>query len=204
MKTDRGACRSRGGGGRQNLLVPVGGALIAGPGTLIDAIAQGYPGRASVTPVLDVFVTLLSLGRSGYARLQRERKELFADCRRQLEAVALKHGERLLHTPSNAISLGVSLQRVAARCAGGADAAGGADTPPVTFLGAALFGRCVSGTRVVDPAERKAVGPLSFVVRAPLGAGAERATLDSTSRHARTRAVDRATGLTSTRTRLRI
>ena len=39
------------------------------------------------------------------------------------------------------------------------------DAGGITMLGAMLFGRCVSGTRVIDPAERKRVGPLSFIVR---------------------------------------
>ena len=33
---------------------------------MIEAIGKTYPGRASVAPVLDVFITLLDLGASGY------------------------------------------------------------------------------------------------------------------------------------------
>jgi hypothetical protein len=44
--------------------VPVGGAVIASPSTaLVDAVSQMYPGRASIGPALDVFVTLLELVR---------------------------------------------------------------------------------------------------------------------------------------------
>ena len=59
----------------KNLLVPVGGAIVAGPdAALLRRVAQTYPGRASNGPVLDVFMTLLSLGSSGYERLLRDRK----------------------------------------------------------------------------------------------------------------------------------
>lgn len=59
----------------KNFMVPVGGAIIAGPNeSFIDAIAKNYPGRASGSPVLDLFVTLLSLGRNGYEKLLLERK----------------------------------------------------------------------------------------------------------------------------------
>lgn len=59
----------------KNFMVPVGGAIIAGPNeNFISAIAKNYPGRASGSPVLDLFVTLLTLGRNGYEGLLQERK----------------------------------------------------------------------------------------------------------------------------------
>ncbi len=165
----------------QNLLVPVGGSIVAGPvPATIEGIGKGYPGRASITPVLDVFMTLLSLGRTGYTALLQQRKELLPYCQQALAAVAAKHGERLLHTPGNTISiglnlvvcsnpwmsvddvflaLGMSLASVAALCPPGKD---------ITFFGAILFGRCVSGTRVINTTERSKVGPLSFTVHRQL------------------------------------
>ena len=59
----------------KNFMVPVGGAIIAGPDEkFMEAIAKNYPGRASGSPVLDLFITLLSLGRNGYEKLLQERK----------------------------------------------------------------------------------------------------------------------------------
>ena len=44
--------------------VPVGGAVIASPtADLVDRVSQMYPGRASIGPALDVFVTLLGMVR---------------------------------------------------------------------------------------------------------------------------------------------
>ena len=51
----------------KNLLVPVGGAIAAGPDkSLIQAIGKVYPGRASAAPAMDLFCTLLHMGVSGY------------------------------------------------------------------------------------------------------------------------------------------
>ncbi len=44
--------------------VPVGGAVVAAPDPrIVTAVSKLYPGRASVAPVLDLFITLLSLVR---------------------------------------------------------------------------------------------------------------------------------------------
>ena len=55
---------------------------------------------------MDVFITLLSLGAAKYKSLLKERKEVFQYLREQLIAVASKHGERVLSTPNNQISIG--------------------------------------------------------------------------------------------------
>ena len=48
----------------KNLLVPVGGSLIySRDKKIIDTITQIYPGRASAGPIIDVFITLLSMGK---------------------------------------------------------------------------------------------------------------------------------------------
>ena len=62
----------------KNFLVPVGGAIVATAskdhgGPLLKTIKATYPGRASISPVLDLFTTLLHLGASGWAPRQRER-----------------------------------------------------------------------------------------------------------------------------------
>ena len=50
----------------KNFLVPVGGGIISSPEPdLVTAVGKLYPGRASITPILDLFITLLSMGRRG-------------------------------------------------------------------------------------------------------------------------------------------
>ncbi|EOD10506.1 hypothetical protein EMIHUDRAFT_452696 [Emiliania huxleyi CCMP1516] len=164
----------------KNFLVPVGGAIVAtadgrhGP-ELLAKVRSTYAGRASISPlldpcrasispVLDLFCTLLHLGADGWLRLleRRRARASFPDFRRKLEAVAAKHGERVLHTPNNGISMSVTLTPPeGSKPAGslGVDRAScGADhllalvAPPAALsLCASLFVRLVSGLRVVTP-----------------------------------------------------
>uniref|UniRef100_A0A8C4I5G1 O-phosphoseryl-tRNA(Sec) selenium transferase n=1 Tax=Dicentrarchus labrax TaxID=13489 RepID=A0A8C4I5G1_DICLA len=91
----------------KNFMVPVGGAIIAGfDESFIQEISKMYPGRASASPSLDVLITLLTLGASGYKKLLSERKEIYSFLAQELKNLASAHGERLLHTPHNPISLG--------------------------------------------------------------------------------------------------
>ena len=56
-------------------MVPVGGSIVcSGDKKLIQALSTTYPGRASSAPVVDLFLTFLSLGKAGYTRLLAERK----------------------------------------------------------------------------------------------------------------------------------
>ena len=63
-------------------------------------------GRASATPSIDLLITLLSWGVSGYKKLLAERKEMFTYLQQKLSACALQFGERLLNTRRNPISMG--------------------------------------------------------------------------------------------------
>jgi O-phospho-L-seryl-tRNASec:L-selenocysteinyl-tRNA synthase len=53
-----------------------------------------------------VFITLLSLGVKGFKELVTQRKEMYTLLKEELGKVAHKHGERLLETKSNPISIG--------------------------------------------------------------------------------------------------
>ena len=70
---------------------------------------QTYPGRASMAPLLDVLMTLLHWGAPGWAAALGAREELFHYAQHALSAFAERHGERLLHTPGNPISLALTL-----------------------------------------------------------------------------------------------
>eukprot|EP00299_Pterocystis_sp_00344_P014827 c7372_g1_i1.p1 GENE.c7372_g1_i1~~c7372_g1_i1.p1 ORF type:complete len:388 (-),score=72.85 c7372_g1_i1:360-1352(-) len=59
----------------KNFMVPVGGCVIAsGMDGVIDRIAKSYPGRASSSPVVDLFITLLSMGKEGFEKLLNQRE----------------------------------------------------------------------------------------------------------------------------------
>lgn len=136
----------------KNFMVPVGGAIIAGfDQSFIQEISRTYPGRASAAPSLDVLITLLTLGASGYRKLLRERKEMYGHLAQELRRLAEAHGEKLLSTPHNPISLAMSLDSLQAR----SDRA-------VTQLGSMLFTRQVSGARVVPLGNEQVVSGYTF------------------------------------------
>ena len=60
-------------------MVPVGGSIIYGPVKkhLIEKINKFYPGRASASPLMDIFLTFLQMGEVNMKRLFKERKENF-------------------------------------------------------------------------------------------------------------------------------
>ena len=116
----------------KNFMVPVGGTIIAGFDKLfISKVSQCYPGiticdifvvrpkmteyclflsgRASSSPIIDLFITLLSLGSKEYISLVKERKQLYQSLKEGLVKVAAQFGQRILDTPGNSISIGKSI-----------------------------------------------------------------------------------------------
>lgn len=140
----------------KNFLVPVGGSVVAHASpifgkALLAQLSATYPGRASIAPILDLFCTLLHLGADGWQQLLSARQALLPSFRARLEAVAHAHGERVLGTPHNTISMAVSLT-----------SGGGGRTP--TAMGAQLWVRLISGCRIVAPTTKtKEVSGIHFV-----------------------------------------
>lgn len=133
----------------KNLLVPVGGAIIASPNKkLVDAVAKRYAGRGSSSQTLDVFMTLLSLGKDGYMRLVQERKEMFVYLRQKLRNLSTRHNEKLLITKRNPISVAMTLENF--------------DKTKVSMIGSMLFTRGVSGCRIISTTDIKAIDGYKF------------------------------------------
>lgn len=174
----------------KNLGVPVGGAIVAacgkGPGAaastaLLAAVGAAYAGRASVSPVLDAFCTLLYLGADGYAALVSQREANMDALRTAVARVAARHGERVLASADNPISIAVTLggclraRRAAgeeepARAPAAADDGAAADGAArelrpfeYTAFGARLFQRLCSGCRVVVPTDVKTIEGVRLV-----------------------------------------
>ncbi|XP_017781064.1 PREDICTED: O-phosphoseryl-tRNA(Sec) selenium transferase isoform X2 [Nicrophorus vespilloides] len=128
----------------KNLMVPVGGAIIASfDEDLLQTVSKCYPGRASGSPIMDVFITLLHLGKSGYLKLVEERVEKFKLLSEKLREIAAGIGERLLESPQNPISMAMSMSKLPA--------------DELRSYGAKLYIRSVSGTRVIDLMEHKII-----------------------------------------------
>lgn len=147
----------------KNFLVPVGGAIITSPNEqVIQKISKVYAGRASSAPILDLFITLLSMGLSGYKRLQDERQKLMFEFQSKFEEVALKYNERALVCPKNTISYGITLDSLSQPIEG--ETADSIRKAEVTSLfGSMLFTRCVSGTRVVSKGQSKIISGHNFI-----------------------------------------
>ncbi|XP_024144205.1 O-phosphoseryl-tRNA(Sec) selenium transferase isoform X1 [Oryzias melastigma] len=136
----------------KNFMVPVGGAIIAGfDAAFIEEISKMYPGRASASPSLDVLITLLTMGANGYKKYLSERKEIYSVLAEELKSLASAHGERLLHTPHNPISLAMSLDGLQAN-----------SNQAVTQLGSMLFTRQVSGARVIPLGREQTINGYTF------------------------------------------
>ncbi|POM66011.1 O-phosphoseryl-tRNA(Sec) selenium transferase [Phytophthora palmivora] len=142
----------------KNFMVPVGGAIICSASCeVVDRVAKFYPGRASATPTLDFFITMLQMGKNGYRRLLDERKRLSGYMREKLEALAVKEGERVLHVSNNEISFALTLETF---CSDVVDMQEKARQ--LTLLGAMLFSRGVSGARVVSCLDVKTIAGHEF------------------------------------------
>jgi O-phospho-L-seryl-tRNASec:L-selenocysteinyl-tRNA synthase len=156
-------------------MVPVGGALVLSPSkACIKVLSKSYPGRASISAILDLFMTLLSMGVHGWRRLLDERARLLPLLVDGLAQVAQKHGLRVLACPENSISIALSLKGLlrgstpGGQGAQGSEVKSGIENPStskaaLSFFGSMLFRRGVSGTRVVRGDEKKTIAGVDFL-----------------------------------------
>ncbi|ETN24258.1 O-phosphoseryl-tRNA(Sec) selenium transferase, variant [Phytophthora nicotianae INRA-310] len=142
----------------KNFMVPVGGAIVCSASRdIVDRVAKYYPGRASATPTLDFFITILQMGKSGYRRLLEERKQLATYMREKLDALAIEKGERVLHVSNNEISFALTLGSFCSEVMDKQER-----SRRLTLLGAMLFSRGVSGARVVSCLDHKTIAGHEF------------------------------------------
>ena len=136
----------------KNFMVPVGGAIVFSQNKkLVKNISELYPGRASAAPILDLFITLLSLGRNGLLKFLDERKENTKYFKEKLQGIAKKYNERVLDLPNNTISFGMTLINLKKHMENS-----GKD---IGFFGAVLYSKRIMGSRcVVESAEKEVCG----------------------------------------------
>jgi O-phospho-L-seryl-tRNASec:L-selenocysteinyl-tRNA synthase len=144
----------------------IGGAIVVSPNKkVVEKVGKVYAGRASSSPIVDLFITLLSMGLNGYTRLLKERTIMLETFPARLREVAAKHGERVVSCPLNTISFGMTLDGL-----GRPKEEDESDedytqsvAEEISSFGAMLFSRCVSGTRVVPRAQAKTIGGHEFL-----------------------------------------
>ncbi|CAK8692903.1 unnamed protein product [Clavelina lepadiformis] len=136
----------------KNFMVPVGGSVVASSNkdNFLELVASTYAGRASAAPAIDMLITMLQMGRNGLKNLLSERKDNYSYLREEMRKLAEKHDERILETPHNPISIGMSLSSLVDK------------TSDVTELGSMLFTRRITGARVVPLGAKKTIGSFSF------------------------------------------
>ncbi|KAM7360120.1 sec synthetase [Cochliomyia hominivorax] len=133
----------------KNLMVPVGGAIVAGFNEfVVHNVSKTYAGRASGSQTLDVFITLLSLGKKGYLGLVKERLELYEKLKSLLIEFANAHDCVLMSSKLNPISLALYLNSLT--------------TDQPTKLGSMLYTRGISGTRVIASGCNKTIDGYEF------------------------------------------
>lgn len=176
----------------KNFLVPVGGAILASTSsTLLKEVSNLYPGRASSAPIVDLCVTLLSMGVDGYQKLLETRREiLLPTFQREIRRVLEKYQLQILPSPENTISFAIGIDRLIDCTADNQNSNNNSHTDnstnidvsntndtdnspmrvikrDLTFLGAMLFQRNISGCRVVTRNPSKVTSISSSSCRAP-------------------------------------
>ncbi|CAL1288683.1 unnamed protein product [Larinioides sclopetarius] len=136
----------------KNFMVPVGGSIVCGfNAKIIDSVGKMYPGRGSATPSMDLFITLLNIGKKGYLDYLEKRKELFIYLKTELQKVSEEFGGEVLEIPGNHLSVAFAFTQFESL-----------HHKVFTEIGSMLFSKFVMGARLVAPGDAKEVGGYEF------------------------------------------
>ena len=140
----------------KNFMVPVGGAFIYSfKEKLVQKVKKNYPGRASIGPLLDLFISFLEMGKNKYKELIKERKEKYKILIKEMENIANKYGEKVIAMNGNKISILFTLKNIVEK-SGNKDA---------KEIGSMCFNRQISGVRIITSSngEKKNIGGYDFL-----------------------------------------
>ena len=125
----------------KNFMVPVGGSFAySSKVEMIDKIKKNYPGRASISPLLDLFISFLEMGKNKYKKLIIDRKEKYKLLIKKMEEVANKYEEKIVSLNNNKISILFTLGKIMEK-------SGNKDPKEI---GSMCFNRQISGVRVIN------------------------------------------------------
>jgi O-phospho-L-seryl-tRNASec:L-selenocysteinyl-tRNA synthase len=117
----------------KNFMAPVGASIVVTPETnRTEWIAETYAGRATAAPVVQTLAAMLAIGREGYLKLREEQRENRAFLEKKMNEIADSVNQRVLSV-ENAIACAMTL-----------------DGLPAREIGVRLYGRRVTGPRVVE------------------------------------------------------
>ena len=121
----------------KNFLVPVGGSVVftARNAELLALLEKSYPGRASASPIIDLFITLLQMGEANWKRALDEREREYQQSRLILSERLQPKGITILSSKRNDISIALSIPN---------------EYSDKHHFGSELFLRSISGVRFID------------------------------------------------------
>ena len=126
--------------GDKNFLIPVSCAIVYSPDeNIIKRISALYPGRSSITGVVDLFISIIHFGVHGWNKLNQERMELFYYLKSKLEEEC---GFKLVES-NNDISIAIIIESN-------------------EIDGPKLFARGISGLRTIKRGECKSISNIIF------------------------------------------
>jgi len=128
----------------KNFMVPVGGSLIYSKNEkLIEKVKKNYPGRASISPLLDLFITFLESGKNKFKYLINDRKEKYKILIEKFKKISEKYDEKLLLPKNNKISIAITLENIIKK------AGNLKEKKDITEIGSLFFNRQISGVRII-------------------------------------------------------
>lgn len=157
----------------KNFMVPVGGAIIVGPAAVVRSASQLYPGRASAAPIVDLFITLLAMGKARFLALSHTDRYalLHNSFMPAVSAFAAARGESVVFDERNDISFGMTLKHAwrGGRPNDGGEGCAEDSTADVTAamvnaaitIGSRLYHLGVTGPKVVYPNASENVSALA-------------------------------------------
>ena len=140
----------------KNFMVPVGGSFIySSKENMVQKIKKNYPGRASISPLLDIFISFLEMGKNKYKELIKDRKEKYKILIQKMENIANKYQEKVIAMNGNKISILFTLKNIMTK-------SGNKD---VKEIGSMCFNRQISGVRIIisSNGEKKNVAGYEFL-----------------------------------------
>jgi len=140
----------------KNFMVPVGGSFIySSKENMVQKIKKNYPGRASISPLLDLFISFLEMGKNKYKALIKDRKEKYKILIQKMENIANKYEEKVIAMNGNKISILFTLKNIMTK-------SGNKD---VKEIGSMCFNRQISGVRIITSSngEKKNIGGYDFL-----------------------------------------
>ena len=140
----------------KNFMVPVGGSLVySSKSDMVEKLKKNYPGRASISPLLDLFISFLEMGKNKYKKLINERKDKYKILIKKMEVIANKFGENVISLNNNKTSILFTLGNIV-------DKSGNKDAKEI---GSMCFNRQISGVRIITSSkgEKKNIAGYDFV-----------------------------------------